>query len=187
MKTLNFLILALTLSALACKNDKKSAEISTNAPSETPKTLKITLNAKSNTEVSGNAVFSEENGIVTLTAVVSGLNPGGTHAIHLHEKADCSSDDGTSAGGHWNPTAEPHGKWGDKAGYHRGDIGNFIADENGNGSITFATNQWCIGCEDDNKNIIGKSVIVHAGEDDFTSQPTGAAGAPFSCAGIIEY
>ena len=60
------------------------------------------------------------------------LSPG-MHAIHLHEKADCSSPDGKSAGGHWNPTFSKHGKWGDENGYHKGDIGNFEVDENGNG------------------------------------------------------
>ncbi|WP_034043922.1 superoxide dismutase family protein [Wocania ichthyoenteri] len=190
MKKISFLLIVLTLSVLACKSDKKKTEntedaVATEIKVETPKKLKIALNAKSNSNVSGNAVFKEENGTVTMTVIIDGLEPG-NHAIHIHEKADCSSDDGKSAGGHWNPTAKPHGKWGDETGYHKGDIGNFIADENGNGTKTFSTDEWCIGCEDETKNIVGKSVIVHAGEDDFTSQPSGAAGARVSCAGIIE-
>lgn len=191
MKKISFLLIALTLSILACKNDKKKTENSeekiviTEEKAETPKKIKIALNAKSNSNVSGNAVFKEDNGTVTMTAIIDGLEPG-KHAIHIHQTADCSSDDGKSAGGHWNPTAQPHGKWGDAAGYHKGDIGNFIADENGNGTITFSTDEWCIGCDDDDKNIIGKAVIVHAGADDFTSQPSGAAGTRVSCAGIIE-
>ncbi len=108
------------------------------------------------------------------------------HAIHLHEKADCSADDATSTGGHWNPTSEPHGKWGASEGYHKGDIGNFEADEKGNGTITFSTDQWCIGCGDPNKDIVGKAVIVHEGTDDFTTQPTGAAGGRVTCGAVIE-
>ncbi|MFD1614856.1 superoxide dismutase family protein [Gelatiniphilus marinus] len=191
MKKASILFLALTLSFFTCKNDKKNTvnpEDKTVVKEEKtvkPKKLKIALQAKSNSNVSGNAVFNEENGTVTLTAIIEGLKPG-THAIHIHEKADCTSDDGTSAGGYWNPTAQPHGKWGDATGYHKGDIGNFTADANGNGTVTFSTDQWCIGCEDNTKNIIGKSLIVHAGADDFTSQPSGAAGARVSCAGIIE-
>mgnify|MGYP000910931449 CR=1 FL=1 len=50
----------------------------------------------------------------------------------------------------------------------------------------FSTDQWCIGCGDENKDILGKAIIVHQGTDDFTSQPSGAAGARVSCAGIIE-
>ena len=120
-----------------------------------------------------------------MTAIISELTPG-EHAIHIHNSSDCSSPDGKSAGGHWNPTAKPHGKWGAETGYHKGDIGNFTADENGNGTISFTTNEWCIGCGDDTKDILGKGIIVHAGVDDLTSQPSGAAGARVSCAGIIQ-
>ena len=60
------------------------------------------------------------------------------------------------------------------------------ANAEGNAEISLTTDQWCIGCGDDTKNILGKAVIVHQGEDDLTSQPSGAAGARVSCAGIIE-
>ena len=116
---------------------------------------------------------------------LSGLTPG-IHAVHLHETADCSAPDGTSTGGHWNPTFENHGAWGDAAGFHRGDIGNLTADESGNARLTFETNLWCIDCEDPIKNIIGKAVIVHQGTDDLVTQPTGNAGARVSCTGIIK-
>ena len=120
-----------------------------------------------------------------LSVTIRGLDEG-THAIHLHEKADCSSDDGKSTGGHWNPTFESHGAWGSKKGYHKGDIGNFEVAADGIGRIHFETDEWCIGCEDETKNILGKAIIVHQGTDDFVSQPSGAAGARISCAGILE-
>lgn len=146
--------------------------------------VRVEMEAKSGSDLVGEAVFVQENGEVTLTANFSGLSEG-THAIHLHENADCSAEDGTSAGGHWNPTFEDHGKWGDDTGYHKGDIGNFEVDADGNGSITFSTDEWCIGCDDDTKNIIGTSLIVHDGTDDFTSQPAGNAGTRIGC-GVIE-
>ncbi len=71
-------------------------------------------------------------------------------------------------------------------GFHRGDIGNFTADKNGHGMIKFSTDLWCLDCDDPIKNIVGRSIIIHQGEDDLTSQPSGAAGARVSCAGIIE-
>lgn len=151
----------------------------------TEKKLHFTLSAKSSSTTSGMVMLSESEGKVTLEAHINGLTPG-VHAIHLHEKADCSSEDGKSTGGHWNPTFEPHGAWGSETGFHRGDIGNFIADETGHGMIKFTTDLWCIGCADETKNIVGKAVIVHQGEDDLTSQPSGAAGARVSCAGIIQ-
>lgn len=151
---------------------------------EEPKKITVPMEAKSNSDLSGTVTFTQENGEVTMTAEFSGLKEG-MHAIHLHENADCSAQDATSAGGHWNPTFEDHGEWGSENGYHRGDIGNFDVNTEGKGSITFTTEQWCIGCEDDKKNILNKAVIVHNGADDFTSQPSGAAGTRIGC-GVIK-
>jgi len=149
------------------------------------KTIAVEAEPKSDSNVSGTITFSEMDKIVVMKATFTGLTPG-SHAIHLHELADCSSADGKSTGGHWNPTFEPHGSWGSETGYHRGDIGNFEADQNGDAVITFETDQWCINCDDKTKNIIGKAVIVHQGQDDLVSQPSGAAGARVSCAGLIQ-
>ena len=147
--------------------------------------LEIGLNPKSGSNAVGFALLSEKNNLVKLSVTIRGLDEG-THAIHLHEKADCSSDDGKSTGGHWNPTFESHGAWGSKKGYHKGDIGNFEVAADGIGRIHFETDEWCIGCEDETKNILGKAIIVHQGTDDFVSQPSGAAGARISCAGILK-
>ncbi|MAQ75229.1 MAG: superoxide dismutase [Aquimarina sp.] len=196
MKTLKLtLLLSLSIILFNCKGEKKEESKeetmvsedsnTTTTMEEEVKTLEINLESKSESDVTGTVVFTESDGMVNMTAKLSGLSQG-THAIHIHEKADCSADDGTSAGGHWNPTMESHGKWGASEGYHKGDIGNFEADAEGNGNITFATNEWCIGCDDDKKNIVGKAIIVHQGEDDFTSQPSGAAGSRVSCGGIIK-
>ena len=145
----------------------------------------INLEPKSGSTATGTVTFTQEGDMVKFNAELSGLKPG-THAIHIHETGDCSAADGKSAGGHWNPTFEQHGKWGDEAGYHKGDIGNFEADADGNGTISMQTNEWCIGCDDANKNILGKGIIVHEGADDFKSQPSGDAGSRVSCGGIIE-
>ena len=199
-------ILALSLS-VSCKSDKKEVPNETETettvikteenaqnntttkdrPAHFNETKKVTLvlDPKSNSGVKGNVVFKQEKGIVSMIAVLSGLTEG-EHAIHIHEKADCSSDDGKSSGGHWNPTAQPHGKWGDAAGYHKGDIGNFSANAKGQATISKITDEWCIGCGDASKDILGKAIIVHQGVDDFTSQPSGAAGSRVSCGGIIQ-
>ena len=149
------------------------------------KDIMVRLESKSDSKVAGKLHLKEVDGIVKLEAKFMGLTPG-LHAIHIHEKADCSSADGKSSGGHWNPTFKNHGKWGDKNGYHKGDIGNFTADEKGNGVLTMETDEWCISCKDETKNIVGKAIIVHQGTDDFVSQPSGAAGARVSCGGIIQ-
>jgi Cu-Zn family superoxide dismutase len=118
-----------------------------------------------------------------MVANLKGLEPG-VHAIHLHENGDCSATDATSAGGHWNPNTKEHGDWNEGMN-HMGDIGNLDADADGNVSYIFSTDKWCLDCDDSNKNIKGKGVIVHAKADDFTSQPSGAAGARVAC-GVIE-
>ena len=156
----------------------------TNISSNPDKKLSLVFEAKSNSAVSGNAIFTEKEGKVTMVAKLSGLKPG-IHAIHIHEKSDCSAADGSSAGGHWNPTFKKHGKLGEGES-HKGDIGNFTADENGNGTITFTTAEWSIGGEDVTKNIIGKGLIVHQGTDDYVSQPAGNAGARVACSAIIK-
>ena len=171
MKKLNIIIATIVL-VFACKSN-----------SVKDNSLTIVLEPKSSSTVAGTAIFSEKNGEVTFVAKISGLKPG-VHAIHIHEKSDCSSADGTSTGGHWNPTFKKHGQFG-VGEYHKGDIGNFTADENGNGTITFKTSEWCIGCGDVTKDVIGKGLIVHQGTDDFTTQPTGNAGARVACSGII--
>lgn len=191
MRKISYIVIITALSLAACKDAKKeepvmeSETIETEMDAPETKELNITLNPKSDSNVSGNVTFTEEDGEVKMHAMLTGLTPG-EHAIHIHEKSDCSAPDGTSTGGHWNPTNQPHGKWGAETGYHKGDIGNFTADENGNGMVMFSTDEWCIDCDDDTKNIVGKGVIVHAGIDDYKTQPTGDAGGRISCAGIIE-
>jgi Cu-Zn family superoxide dismutase len=175
-------------SVLACKKGVKKTEASnpTQEIVDNTETLTILLSPKSKSIVSGKVEFTETNGNVQMTAMIKGLSEG-SHAIHLHEKSDCSSDDGKSSGGHWNPTGQPHGKWGVESGYHKGDIGNFnVKNEGEEAVIEFNTDQWCIGCGDETKDILGKGIIVHQGVDDFTSQPSGAAGSRVSCGGIIE-
>jgi len=194
MKTLQLVILAfLSLLIFGCKGEKKDAidqenktkTIDKASEENETKTLEISLEPKNDSEAKGKIVFMESDGMVNMIAELTGLSEG-EHAIHIHEKADCSSADGKSTGGHWNPTLEPHGKWGAPEGYHKGDIGNFKTNADGHGNITFATNDWCIGCDDEKKNIVGKAIIVHQGVDDYKSQPSGAAGSRVSCGAIIQ-
>ncbi len=199
MKTIKLIVLSLLIgTSYQCKDAKKEADKAADTMEKAaddmkeaakeimPTAISFKMEPKSDSNVSGEVTFTEKDGEVKMMAMLTGLTPG-EHAIHIHDKADCTSADGKSTGGHWNPTGTPHGKWGASEGYHKGDIGNFTADENGNATINFtAKDQWCIGCDDDTKNIVGKGVIVHQGVDDYTSQPSGAAGARVSCTGIIQ-
>lgn len=195
MKKIRLLALGLLITAsYNCKDVKKDVKEAADDTMEAVEdmkeemnveTIKFSMEPKSDSNVKGDVSFTQDGNTVRMVATLSGLTPG-EHAIHIHEKADCSSADGKSTGGHWNPTNQPHGKWGAAEGYHKGDIGNFTADSDGNATVEFSTDQWCIGCDEETKNIIGKGVIVHQGVDDFVTQPTGDAGGRVSCTGIIQ-
>ena len=139
------------------------------------------IGTASGSDLSGTAIFTQNGDIIALTVEIQNASPG-LHAVHIHEKGDCSAPDATSAGGHWNPTNVAHGKWGEGE-FHLGDIGNITVSEEGTGRIELTTNLWEIGTGSD-IDIVGKGIIVHAGADDFTSQPSGAAGARIGCGAI---
>jgi len=176
MKTISLAILTLAAIASGCKSKGTNADKG--------ETLKINFESKSGSKATGTAEFVQKGNEVIFTAKLSGLEPG-VHAIHIHEKADCSASDASSAGGHWNPTFKKHGKWGD-SNHHKGDIGNFTADVDGNGTVVMTTEEWCVGCGDKTKDVLGKGLIVHQKADDYVTQPTGDAGGRVACTAIIK-
>lgn len=131
-------------------------------------------------ETSGTVTFVEERGGIRVIADIRDLT-GGKHGFHIHEKGDCSAPDGTSAGGHFNPAGSPHAGPESEI-RHVGDLGNLESTESNaamlerfDAMLTF----------DGPNSILGKAVIIHAGEDDLSSQPTGAAGPRIAC-GVIQ-
>ena len=142
----------------------------------------IRATTASGSDVAGEAVFMQDGDDIMLIVDVWNASPG-LHAVHIHEVGDCSADDGTSAGGHWNPTGADHGRWGGES-FHLGDLGNIPVGSDGTGYIERTTDLWDMGTGS-GRDIVGKSIIVHAGEDDFVSQPSGAAGGRIGC-GVIE-
>ena len=147
------------------------------------KTATATIEAKSGSSVSGTVTFTEQDGVVTMKAALAGLTEG-NHAIHIHAIGDCSAPDGKSAGGHWNPTEQNHGKWMQEP-FHTGDIGNLIVGADGTGTIERETELWSVGGSDIKKNVVGHAIIIHEGPDDFSSQPSGAAGPRVGCGEIV--
>ena len=143
------------------------------------------IESKSESLVTGQAFFSEKSGKVKVEISVTGVEPGPT-AVHLHSIGDCSSEDAMSSGGHWNPTKDKHGKWGESQ-FHSGDIGNINIDESGKGVLILIDqhNRWSIGGPAET-NVIGRAVVVHQGKDDMVSQPSGAAGKRTGCGPVIE-
>ena len=128
----------------------------------------------------GTATFSQDGDVVNVRASFTGLKPDGVHAFHVHEKGDCSSGDGMSAGGHFNPAAKPHGP--QEADHHAGDMPNVKADSYGNASTAFVLKGVSVGSGA--ADLVGKGLIVHRDPDDYKTQPTGNAGPRIACAVI---
>jgi superoxide dismutase, Cu-Zn family len=131
-------------------------------------------------ETNGQVTFTKmEDGRIKVNAEVYNLSSG-KHGFHIHEFGDCSSPDGKSAGGHFFTEHDNHGALEDHN-THVGDLGNLDANSDGIVKTTFITDKLSFSGKN---SIIGRGVIVHEGEDDTKTQPTGGAGARVAC-GVI--
>ncbi len=128
----------------------------------------------------GTVTFAQKGDKVVVDARVAGLTPG-SHGFHIHEKGDCSSGDGMSTGGHFNPRGKPHGNPA-VPDHHAGDMPMLVADASGNATLVVELDVITIGSGD--TDIVGRGLIVHKDPDDFTTQPTGNSGARVAC-GVI--
>jgi Cu-Zn family superoxide dismutase len=128
----------------------------------------------------GTVTFRQDGDEVRVRAEVSGLKPNAEHGFHVHEKGDCSSGDGMSTGGHYNPAGNPHGA--QNAPHHAGDMPSLRADSYGNASASFELKGVSVGGP--NADLVGRGLIVHRDPDDYKTQPTGNAGARIACAVI---
>lgn len=129
----------------------------------------------------GTLTFVQWGEVVKVSGSISGLKPGAEHGFHVHEKGDCSSGDGLSAGGHFNPGGKPHGHHG-MGEHHTGDLPSLKADASGVAAIHFESRTIRVGSSAN--DIVGKGLIVHRDPDDFKTQPTGNAGPRLACAVI---
>lgn len=138
------------------------------------------VEAKSGSELTGKATFSELEGGVIVKLTVENAAPG-WHAVHIHETGDCSAADGTSAGGHFNPAGVDHGSP-HAAVHHAGDLGNMEVRADGTGLHVIFMPGLTVSPGD--TSVVGRAIVVHADADDLVSQPTGAAGGRIGC-GVI--
>lgn len=123
---------------------------------------------------------TQKDGSVRVQGSVQGLVPNTEHGFHVHEKGDCSAPDGTSAGGHFNPNNVPHARHGSG---HAGDLPSLRADGTGTASFDFSSRSITVG--QGPTNVVGRGVIVHKDADDYTTQPTGNAGARLACGVVV--
>lgn len=142
----------------------------------------VNLASASGSLVSGRLVLKPMGNGVHMTGEIGGLKPGDVRGFHVHEKGDCSAADASSAGGHFNPGGQPHGRAGAGA-HHAGDSENITADAKGIAHVDAHLAGVTLGGGAAN-DVAGRAVIVHAAADDYSTQPTGNAGARVAC-GVI--
>lgn len=146
-----------------------------------PPTATAFLDPTKGSNVRGTVTFQQQGTKVLVIASITGLRPNQEHGFHVHEKGDCSSGDGMSTGGHFNPLAKQHAhpSSGDR---HAGDLPALKADANG--IATLREEIDVITVTDGPTSVVGRGMIVHAQPDDYKTQPTGNAGARLACAVI---
>ena len=121
----------------------------------------------------GEVRFYQECGTVLVVADISGMpSCGGTgfFALHIHEGGSCGGDGFAQTGGHYNPKGMAHPN-------HSGDLPPLMR-YGDRAFLAVRTDRFSV------KEIIGKTVVIHDGPDDFQSQPAGNAGTKIAC-GVI--
>lgn len=120
-------------------------------------------------------VYVDIDGLPSYQSGNKNKNPIGPFGFHIHEFGNCSVGDNDDpfkkAGGHWNPTNQPHGN-------HAGDFPVLFSND-GRAMMGFFTNKFKV------KDVIGKSIIIHENPDDYRTQPAGDSGKRLAC-GIIK-
>jgi superoxide dismutase, Cu-Zn family len=184
MKTLFVAILGLaTVAAVPClakKAHRSTRGVATASPADVYRAV-AELHPASGSQVSGMVTFTQQGNRVTIVADVQGLPPNSSHGFHIHERGDCSAPDASSAGGHFNPEMHSHGGPTSPM-HHAGDLGNLEANANGRAYKRIVVDHITLGSG--STSVMGRGVIVHEKLDDYTTQPTGNAGARIACGQI---
>lgn len=149
----------------------------------TAQTAKSTLKNVQGEEVGSATLTQTPNGVLILLSVKR--LPPGVHAFHIHSVGKCEPPF-KSAGGHFNPAGKKHGLEAPE-GHHAGDMPNLHIPANGELTVEVFNDQITLARGPANSLFHdgGTAFIIHAGEDDYKTDPTGDAGGRIAC-GVIE-
>jgi superoxide dismutase, Cu-Zn family len=132
----------------------------------------------------GTATLVPSAGGVRIDLSVSQLPPG-THGIHIHTAGKCEGPDFKTAGGHFNPADKKHGR-DNPAGPHNGDLPNIEVGPDGKATTSLLDTNVTLS---DGPNSLfhdgGTSIVIHAMQDDYKTDPAGNSGARIAC-GVIQ-
>lgn len=128
----------------------------------------------------GQMSFRQTGDALLIQGAFTGLTPG-AHGLHIHEGGDCGGPGARDAGGHFNPTGARHGSPGSPS-HHLGDLPMLAA--GADGTARFQARMGDLTLDGGRSSILGRTVIVTAHPDDFTTQPTGNSGPAVAC-GVI--
>jgi Cu-Zn family superoxide dismutase len=177
MKKTAFLVVLIA----ACGAKQSSDSSAPVAAVEAAKEVKASaaLEPRAGSQTTGSVSIAPMGNGIHVEVKVANATPG-KHGVHFHEKGDCSAPDATSAGPHWNPDSGTHGAPG--AGHHAGDLGNIEIGADGTGTLSVHLDGYTL--TEGPKGVLNRALIVHAKEDDLTTQPTGNSGDRIAC-GVI--
>jgi Cu-Zn family superoxide dismutase len=117
---------------------------------------------------------------VRVRVEAAGLAPG-AYGAHVHMTGRCDAPGFTTAGGHWNPTGQQHGK-DNPQGMHKGDLPNLLVGANGQGSFEYTIpGAMLTGGMNPVLDADGAAVVIHASADDYRTDPSGNSGARVAC------
>lgn len=127
----------------------------------------------------GTAVLTAASDRLTLSLALVGL-PAGSKGMHLHMVGRCDAPDFVSAGGHLNPAGRKHGT-DNPAGSHLGDLPNIVVNANGTAAASAQLTGSRAELEASLFDADGTAIVVHAGPDDYKTDPSGNSGARIAC------
>ncbi len=174
----SLLLIAIASAVTAC-SPMRSAATGASGPGDSA-TAVASLAPTTGSQATGSVTFTAQGDRLVVSGQVSGLKPNAVHGIHIHEKGDCSSPDAMSAGGHFDPTKQPHGNP-TSSRHHAGDLPSLEADGSGTARISFQSMTLALAGPTD---VVGRAIVVHRDPDDYSSQPSGNSGPRLAC-GVI--
>jgi Cu-Zn family superoxide dismutase len=124
-------------------------------------------------------ITAPSNAMPTLTVSVAGL-PAGAHGLHLHAVGKCDGPSFSSADGHLNPDGHQHGTL-NPAGSHLGDVPNLMVGSDGTGALKQTLRVTAATLRGQLLDGDGTAIVVHAGADDYRTDPSGNSGARIAC------